>query len=73
MEILNLTEDELLGINSEELVSAKSIIISETLLVTTPNGDIQTYAIPVNTSEKNFPDIPNNNGNTGYMRMKVQL
>lgn len=69
---INIDENDIDARYAEELLNANSITISDTLMSVDENGSLSTFAIN-NESSKDFPDIANDNGNTGYISGRIVL
>lgn len=67
---LNISKEDLSGIDESDLLTAESITVSDTLMIANEDGSLTTRAVSY-TNEKDFPDITNDNGNNGYMSGRI--
>ncbi len=67
---LYIDREELFGMDESVLLTAQSITISDTLMVTDEDGNLNTLAINYE-SARDFSDITGDNGNGGYMAGRI--
>lgn len=67
---LNISKEDLSGIDESDLLTAESITVSDTLMIANEDGSLTTRAAYA-PYEKDFPDIVNDNGNNGYMSGRI--
>lgn len=67
---LNISKDDLAGIDEASLLNARSITVSDTLIVANEDGTYESRAVSY-TNAKDYPDIVNDNGSSGYMAGRI--
>ncbi len=67
LEAIEISEEELSTIDKSTLLNARSITVSKSLMITDEDGNLSTYSDRYE-NEKEFADIPGDNGKSGYMK-----